>query len=386
MTDNNLAIYVHWPFCLSKCPYCDFNSHVSSSFEYSDWLIAYIKEVNQFKDYLKGKNISSIFFGGGTPSLMDPAIVKGLIEHLGSVASLDKDVEITLEANPTSSEYSKFEAFRESGINRISVGIQSLIDEDLRKLGRHHSAKEGIEAIKMARDVFDRYSFDIIYTREGQNLEAWKDELAKVMELASGHISLYQLTIEKATPFYSMHEKGELILPENDVAADMYEHSLDYLRSLGYKRYEISNFALEGLECKHNLTYWNYNNYLGIGPGAHSRISFDGAEVTALMNYNKPSKWMDLLKENQSPLQNKTPLNNKELVEEIIMMGLRLEGGINSDKIEKYLGLNFEDILDKKELARFIDGDFVSYKNNHLALTDKGMMMHSFIVPRVLKV
>ena len=384
MQNNNLAIYVHWPFCLSKCPYCDFNSHEASNFEYSEWLDSYRQEISHFQDFLKGKNIVSIFFGGGTPSLMDPSIIEGIIEHIGSIAKLDKDIEVTLEANPTSSEYNKFEAFREAGINRISVGVQSFIDADLKKLGRQHSSKEGIDAIKMARSVFDRYSFDIIYTREGQTLEAWKDELARIMEYASGHISLYQLTIEKATPFYSMHKKGQLILPENDIAAGMYQLALDYLRSLGYKRYEISNFAHPGQECRHNLAYWNYGNYLGLGPGAHSRITSSEVQIKALMNYHKPAKWMNLIKENKSPLQTQTNLNNNELIEEIIMMGLRLEGGIKDDKLEKYLNMNFEDILNKIELEKFIDSGFVLYKDGSLSLSDIGMMMHSYIVPRLI--
>lgn len=383
MVKQNLALYIHWPFCLSLCPYCDFNSHIASSIDHSAWTQAYIKELNHYKDYLKDKNISSIFFGGGTPSLMDPSIPKAIIEHIGEISNL-KDSEITLEANPTSSEYSKFEDFRKSGINRISVGIQSFIDADLKKLGREHNVLEAREAIKWAKETFPRYSFDIIYTRMGQILQGWKDELAQIMELASGHISLYQLTIEKATPFYSAHKKGKIILPENDIAADMYQHSLDYLRSLGYNRYEISNFAETGQECKHNLAYWNYDNYLGIGPGAHSRISFDGKSVTALMNYHKPNKWIGSLDENISPIQSQTTLNNSELVEEIMMMGLRLEKGIDSSKLDKYLGLEFDDILNFDELGKFIDGGFISYKNNHLALTDNGMIMHSYIVPRII--
>lgn len=384
MIDNNLVIYIHWPFCLSLCPYCDFNSHIASTIDHSSWLRAYKCELDQNKELLKDENISSIFFGGGTPSLMDPVIIRGIIDHIGSIAQLDKNIEITLEANPTSSEYNKFKSFREAGINRISVGIQSFIDADLKALGRKHSATEAIEAVKMAKSVFDRYSFDIIYTRENQTLDSWKDELSRIMELASGHISLYQLTIEKATPFYSMQQRGELILPENEIAADMYQHSLDYLRSLGYKRYEISNFAKEGNECKHNLAYWNYNNYLGIGPGAHSRISFDGKEITAIMNYHKPDKWMNLLEENKSPVQTKTILNNNELIEEIVMMNLRLEEGMTSNKLEKYLSLNFEDILNKEELDKFIDAGFVEYDKYNLTLTDKGMMMHSYIVLRLI--
>lgn len=385
MKDTDLAIYVHWPYCLSKCPYCDFNSHEASSFDYQSWLDSYRKELDSYKDFLFGKNIISIFFGGGTPSLMDPSIIEGIIEHIGNLANLDDNIEITLEANPTSSEYSKFEKFKKSGINRISVGIQSINEKDLKKLGRQHSPEEAINAIKMARDIFDRYSFDIIYTREGQSLNSWKDELSQIMELSDGHISLYQLTIEKATPFYSMHRKGKLILPENEVAADMYQHSLDYLRALGYNRYEISNFAKAGDVCRHNLVYWNYDNYLGIGPGSHSRISFDGKSVCAIMDYHGPAKWMNLIKEGSSPIQNKIALSKEELIEEIIMMGLRLEVGVTSEKLMKYLNLELEDVIDKNELEKFEEAGFIKRKDSAIALTDSGMMMHSYIVPRILK-
>lgn len=380
---EKLAIYIHWPFCLSKCPYCDFNSHVASSFDHREYLSSYLTELELYKDLLKGKYISSIFFGGGTPSLMDPSIPRGIIEYLSD--SIDENTEITLEANPTSSEYGKFEQFKLAGINRISVGVQSFIAKDLRALGREHSVHEAKDAIRAAKDIFDKYSFDIIYTRQGQSLEAWKDELSKIMELADGHISLYQLTIEKATPFFSQHKKGDLVLPSNDISADMYEHSIKYLRSLGYKRYEISNFAKEGQKCIHNLTYWNYDNYLGIGPGAHSRISYNGQNVTAHMNYHKPDKWMSLLKENQSPLQSKNNLSKNEILEEVVMMGLRLEEGIKPAKLEKYLGKDFNSLLDREILNQYIESGFVKYNNDCLSLTDKGMLMHSYIVPRIIK-
>jgi len=382
ITQGAIALYIHWPFCISKCPYCDFNSHIFTKVDNSLWLKAYKMEIDQYKDFLSTKKIKTIFFGGGTPSLMDPDIVGEVIDYLSPY--LQKNVEITLEANPNSSEYNKFAQFKKAGINRISVGVQSFNENDLQKLGRQHSVSEALDAISSAKEIFDKYSFDIIYTRENQSLGGWKGELEDIMRYADGHISLYQLTIEKATPFYYMHKKGELVLPESDLSADMYLHSLEYLRDLGYRRYEISNFAKEGFECRHNLAYWNYDNYLGIGPGAHSRLSYDSTSIMAIMNYHKPEKWLNLVVNGVNPAQSQGLLNNEELIEEILMMGLRLETGIDSKKLKEYLNLNLGEVLDLKAIEKFASGDFLVYDGRNLLLTDKGMLLHSFIVPRII--
>ncbi len=380
---NSLSIYIHWPFCLAKCPYCDFNSHVANKFDYLAWLETYKKEIEYFRSLIENRYIKSIFFGGGTPSLMDPSIPRGIIELLSNIGIIDPNTEITLEANPTSVEAKKFEEFQKAGINRVSIGVQSLREEDLKKLGRKHNSKEAITAINLAKGIFPKYSFDLIYAREGQNLTSWKEELQEAMEMAGSHISLYQLTIEKATPFYSMYKKGELILPESDIAADMYEWTLDYLRSLGYNRYEISNYALAGNESRHNLAYWNYDEYLGIGPGAHSRMVLDN-QLNALMNYHSPEKWLKLVNESGHGLQIKNILTGSEKLEEIIMMGLRLEVGITDEKLQKYVGKGFADALNIEEIVKLEKSGFVKFDGKHLALTDKGMLMHSSVVARML--
>lgn len=376
---------MHWPFCLSKCPYCDFNSHVASSFNHELWLDSYLKELEYFLPELEKRNIKTIFFGGGTPSLMDPSIISGIIEWLRKYELIDIEAEVTLEANPTSVEAKKLKAFHEAGINRVSIGVQSFIKEDLEKLGRTHSPDAAIGAIKVAASIFDRYSFDLIYARENQRMLSWQNELKDAMKLAGGHISLYQLTIEKGTPFYSMHQNGELILPENDLAADMYLWTKDYLVQNGYRRYEISNFARPGQECKHNLAYWNYDEYLGIGPGAHSRICLkDSKTPIALMNYNKPDKWLNLVQECGSAIQIQETLTAREIIEEVMMMGLRLEDGISDIKLQKYIDTKFGDILNMHTIETLLDKDFIKYDGNILKLTDKGLLMHSYIVPRII--
>ena len=376
---------MHWPFCLSKCPYCDFNSHVASSFNHELWLDSYLKELAYFLPELQSRRIKTIFFGGGTPSLMDPSIISGILGWLEQHELMHIGVEVTLEANPTSVEAKKLKAFHDAGINRVSIGVQSFIKEDLAKLGRTHSPDAAINAIKAAAGMFDRYSFDLIYARENQRMLSWQNELKDAMTLAGGHISLYQLTIEKGTPFYSMHQNGELILPENDLAADMYLWTKDYLTSHGYKRYEISNFALPGQECKHNMAYWNYDEYLGIGPGAHSRICLKGSRTPlALMNYNKPDKWLNLVQECGSAIQIQEKLTPREIIEEVMMMGLRLEDGITDAKLQKYLATKFDDILNMHTMETLLDKDFITYDGKILKLTDKGLLMHSYIVPRII--
>ena len=318
---------------------------------------------------------------------MDPSIVGGILGWLkrnGLIAD-DNTIEVTLEANPTSVETKKLEEFHDAGINRVSIGVQSLIAKDLEKLGRTHSPNSAISAIKAATKIFDRYSFDLMYARENQRMLSWQKELEEAMQFAGGHISLYQLTIEKGTPFYTQHQKGELILPENDLAADMYLWTKEYLGKHGYKRYEISNFALPGEECRHNLAYWHYDEYLGIGPGAHSRICLGNANSPlALMNYNKPDKWLNLVQECNHGLQTKEILSDREVIEEIMMMGLRLEDGITDEKLQKYLGIGFDDILDMKSVNMLMDKGFAQYDENVFKLTDKGLLMHSYIVPRVI--
>ena len=380
---NDLSIYIHWPFCLSKCPYCDFNSHVASTIDHNQWLKSYETEIEYFKDIIQNKYIKSIFFGGGTPSLMNPVIVEGIINKISNLAIIDNQTEITLETNPISFETEKFKAFKAAGINRVSIGVQSLKEDDLKKLGRTHDCMQAIKTIKAANTIFLRVSFDLIYARSGQTLKDWQEELKQAMQLATSHISLYQLTIEKGTPFYKLFKEGNLILPHSDAAAEMYEWTNHYLESKKYFRYEISNYAMIGHECLHNLTYWNYNSYLGIGPGAHSRIIESSSSVSAIMMWHKPEKWLDSVKTKNVGIQTNTKLTYQEIIEEMLMMGLRLSKGINISTLEQKLNTKLENILDMNNLKHYQALDLIRLDEN-IYLTDKGLMLHSYIVPRLI--
>ncbi|OZG31990.1 radical SAM family heme chaperone HemW [Rickettsia endosymbiont of Culicoides newsteadi] len=422
-----LSIYIHWPFCLSKCPYCDFNSHVSDKVDHNDWLKCYELELNHFKDTIGHKYIKSIFFGGGTPSLMKPFVVEGIISKIANLATIDEYTEITLETNPTSFETEKFKDFRLAGINRVSIGVQSLVENDLKSLGRQHDVGQAIKTIETARRIFPRISFDLIYARSNQTLKSWQDELTNAMQLASGHISLYQLVIEKGTLFYKLFNDGNLTIPSSDQAADQYEWTNLYLKSQGYFRYEISNYAILGHECKHNLTYWQYNNYLGIGPGSHSRVNMydivnsgefgarnDGAtpisnrratsdnvhnfssidysdftsNLYSIMMWHKPEKWLQTVKSLGCGVQHINKLSMQEITEEMLMMGLRLEKGINIDLIQKRTSKQLFEILDIQKATYYkklglLQWDEELGDKGHINLTDKGLMLHSYIVPRL---
>lgn len=378
-----ISIYIHWPFCLSLCPYCDFNSHLFDSIDHELWLLAYKKEIRYFAEKLKGRFVRSIFFGGGTPSLMKPKIVEVIIEEISSLAIISDYTEITLEANPTSYEAKKFQEFKLAGVNRVSIGVQSLNEDRLKFLGRKHSAKDAINAINSATKLFSRYSFDLIYANQDQNLEQWQDELKNAFALAGGHISLYQLTIEKGTPFYKSFHDGKLSLPSNDVAASMYEWTNDYLKANKYKRYEISNYAIDKHECIHNLCYWLYDEYIGIGAGAHSRLH-DEVGIQSVMMSHKPEGWLKMVLEEGHGIQTKTYLSKKEIVEEMLMMGTRLADGILINKFCKITGSNLCDVLNLETIKQYVEKGLVVMSSEKLQLTDKGLILHNYLVSRML--
>ncbi len=412
---------------MSKCPYCDFNSHVASQIDDDLWARSFENEIDYFSDTIYNKYIKSIFFGGGTPSLMQPFIVQRIIKKIASLALIDESTEITLETNPTSYETNKFQDFRAAGINRVSIGVQSLNEGDLKLLGRQHDVKQAIHTIESARALFPKISFDLIYARTNQTLKGWQSELATAMQLASGHISLYQLVIEKGTPFYKLFNEGALTIPDSDQAADMYEWTNAYLTSQNYIRYEISNYALSGHECKHNLTYWEYNNYLGIGPGAHSRINISNGlysndsskgnvkrgvsersvvtirehanppmfcetnleeqkSIHAVMMWHNPSKWLQEVSVNGCGIQTINKLSKVEIIEEMLMMGLRLEKGININDLQARIGKKLFEIIDIEAATSYKDSGLLTWDKQaaNIKLTDKGLMMHSYIVPRLL--
>ncbi len=380
-----LSIYVHWPFCLAKCPYCDFNSHVAPAQNHKLWLEHYHKELDFFSNIIKKKYIKSIFFGGGTPSLMSPFIVEGIIKKISDLGKIDLDTEITLEANPTSFEIEKFRAFKAVGINRVSIGVQSLVDDDLIKLGRQHNAMLAKKAIGSAKQLFDRVSFDLIYARPGQTLQAWQKELSEAMEFATGHLSLYQLTIEKGTIFYKLHKKGDLIIPPGELAADMYELTNSVLETRGLFRYEISNYAKYGDECKHNLVYWHYDDYLGIGPGAHSRLSKVNGQKEAMMMHHLPAIWLNEVSQKGCGMQSKNILSKKDTATEFLMMGLRLVEGVNLAKFGKIIGKSTEQFIDLEVLKQYVEIGLIKQDGQVLALTDRGLMLHNYLVPRLIK-
>jgi putative oxygen-independent coproporphyrinogen III oxidase len=378
-----VSVYIHWPFCLSLCPYCDFNSHVSTSINHNTWLEAYKKELSYFADRIAKRPIRSIFFGGGTPSLMEPNTILGIITAISKIAIVDKNTEITLEANPTSYELEKFKEFKAAGINRVSIGVQSLRNERLQSLGRKHSAQNALDAIKSAATLFDKYSFDLMYATQNQNLKAWQDELKEAIEFAGGHISLYQLTIEKGTPFFKLYNDKQLILPSNDEAADMYEWTNEYLQQNQYKRYEISNYAVRGHECLHNLCYWNYDEYIGIGPGAHSRLHNEDG-IVALMMTHKPQTWLDKVNEFGHGIQTKNQLSKIETIEEVLMMGTRLQAGIVEEKFQEITGTDFLHSLNIKTIEQLKQQNLVLMEAGQIKLSEKGLLLHSYIVPRML--
>lgn len=372
---QELAIYIHWPFCKSKCPYCDFNSHVREEIKEEAWKEAYVKQIEHNKDYLTSKKIVSIFFGGGTPSLMPAIIVDDIINELAKYAKLDSTTEITLEANPTSVEASKFKEFAKAGINRVSLGIQSLDDNELKFLGREHNTKEAIDAILLAQECFNRYSFDLIYALPEQKLSDWEKQLLKALKYAGKHLSLYQLTIEKGTKFYSLHKKSKFKIPEEELARDFYLLTQNIMNQHNLPAYEISNHASLGEECRHNLVYWKYGDFLGIGPGSHSRMNKKA--FNALYN---PEEWLNkALKNDNNIIQNSIDLTDEEIFSEAILMGLRLSDGIKERDLILRTGKDFS-FLNKKKLDYFLDQKMLALKENSLKASLKGKLLLNHII------
>jgi len=323
------AVYVHWPFCLSKCPYCDFNSHVRHrGINEARFLWAYEAEIAITAARVPHRTVSSIFFGGGTPSLMQPSSVQAIIDCIGKHWTIASDVEVTLEANPTSVEAARFRGFRAAGVNRVSLGVQALDDASLRELGRLHTAKEALDAVAIARSTFERYSFDLIYARPRQTPGDWADELKHAIAEAPEHLSLYQLTIEPGTPFFGLHKAGKLVVPDDDLARDLYDLTQAVCTDAGLPAYEISNHARPGAECQHNLVYWRGHDYAGVGPGAHGRLTIDGRRV-ATATEKRPEAWLMRVEDRGSGLTVEEQLTSSEAADEYLLMGLRLAEGID---------------------------------------------------------
>ncbi|HVJ53605.1 MAG TPA: radical SAM family heme chaperone HemW [Aliidongia sp.] len=371
MTDAGFGIYVHWPFCLKKCPYCDFNSHVRVEIDEARWRRALLAELDHYAGLTGRRRVTSIFFGGGTPSLMAPATAGAVIERIARNWDLDADAEITLEANPTSVEAERFAGFRSAGVNRASLGIQALDDRDLRFLGRAHSAGEARAAIALAARHFARWSFDLIYARPNQTLEGWAAELDQALDLAGDHLSVYQLTIEPGTAFHTAHARGDFILPDDDLAGALFELTQDRLAQADMPAYEISNHARPGQASRHNLTYWRYGDYVGVGPGAHGRLTLDGIKH-ATRQKKAPESWLDAVESGSHGTEETLPLDPEARFEEMLMMGLRLAEGIPRRRFMDELGRPPEAVLDAEGLARLIEGGFVTLDQERLMATPAG--------------
>ena len=385
MTTKGFAVYVHWPFCLSKCPYCDFNSHVRESVDHNHWRAALIREIDHAAE-IEAPNAgpaTSIFFGGGTPSLMEPATAEAVIARVAERWGLAADAEITLEANPTSVEAAKLADFHAAGINRVSLGVQALDDDSLKALGRQHDAAGALQAVRTAAKLFDRYSFDLIYARPGQTASAWRDELGRALAEAGDHLSLYQLTIEPGTAFHTLHNRGELVVPDDDSAANLYELTQEILGAAGMPAYEISNHARPGGESRHNLTYWRYGNYAGIGPGAHGRISAGGA-TTAFRRHRAPERWLDLVGENGHGTGEALPIELRQRIAEILMMGLRLTEGVGSKRFAEQTGGTLENALDARRLGDLAEEGLLELDEAGLRATADGRQRLNALLSHLL--
>jgi oxygen-independent coproporphyrinogen-3 oxidase len=354
------GVYVHWPFCLSKCPYCDFNSHVRhAAIDEERFARAFAREIATTAERTPGRTVSSIFLGGGTPSLMQPATVGAILDAIGKHWSLARDAEVTLEANPTSVEATRFHGYRAAGVNRVSLGVQSLDDAQLKALGRMHTAREALDAVAIARKAFERYSFDLIYARPDQSIDGWQAELRLAIAEAAEHLSLYQLTIEPDTPFAGLHAAGKLVIPNEDHARALYDATQELCEAHGLPAYEISNHARPGAESRHNLVYWRGDEYAGIGPGAHGRIDSDGVRH-ATATEKRPEAWLMRVEQLGHGVIVDDTLTREERADEYLLMGLRLREGIEPQRYRALAGRSLDQdriALLRDEGAITVDGD-----------------------------
>jgi oxygen-independent coproporphyrinogen-3 oxidase len=379
---ETLAVYIHWPFCRSKCPYCDFNSHVRDGVDATRWTQALVRDLERQAELSAGRAVGSVFFGGGTPSLMPPETVAALLDGVRSRWAVIPDVEITLEANPNSAEAERFRALAAAGVNRLSLGVQALDPVALRLLGRLHDTGEAIAAVEHARASFPRVSFDLIYARPGQSVAAWRSELDEALTLTGEHLSLYQLTIEPGTAFATLARRGELALPEEESTAALFEMTQERLAAAGLPAYEISNHARLGAECRHNLAYWRYQDYAGIGPGAHGRLTLDGTKY-ATRQHRLPEKWLAAVETKGTGIEETAAIDRETAIEEMSMMGLRLVEGISRAKLEHAAGLDAESLFGSN-LAPLIEGGFLTLDAERLAATAAGRQRLNAVLAALL--
>ncbi|NKW91454.1 coproporphyrinogen III oxidase [Rhodobacteraceae bacterium R_SAG9] len=377
--NGGFGLYIHWPFCQAKCPYCDFNSHVSREIDQFRWLRAYLNELDRVSKQTSGRVLNTVFFGGGTPSLMDPDVVAAILARVRQLWPTSNDMEITLEANPGSVEAGRFAAYHDGGVNRISMGIQALNDRDLQRLGRIHSVDEAKQAFDIARKTFDRVSFDLIYARQDQTLEDWKAELREALSMAIDHLSLYQLTIEQGTAFGDRYNRGKLRgLPEDDLAADLYEITQDICADAGMLPYEVSNYATIGSESRHNQIYWRYGDYAGIGPGAHARLTLNG-QRHAIETWRNPNKWLEEAEAGNGE-NLKEAIDQEDQAAEFLMMGLRLSEGVDLKRYEALAGKPIEG----DRVATLQDIGMIEIEKSRLRVLPQGRMVLNSVLSELL--
>lgn len=375
--EPGFGIYLHWPFCAAKCPYCDFNSHVRHQpVDQPRFVAAFLKEMERMRAISGPKVVTSIFMGGGTPSLMDPQTVGAILDGVAHHWHVPDGIEITMEANPSSVEAERFRGYRAAGVNRVSMGVQALNDRDLKFLGRLHDVADALKAIKLAREIFPRMSFDLIYARPKQTVAEWEAELAEAISYAVDHLSLYQLTIEEGTAFYGLHKAGKLIVPDGELSADLYEATQNITAKHGMPAYEVSNHAVPGAESRHNLTYWRYGDYAGIGPGAHGRLS-KGHYKLATATERHPEKWLEAVEANGHGMVDEELLGHEEQSDELLLMGLRLREGID---LVRWRDLSGRDLDPDKEDFLIQHGFLERLGNSRIRCTPSGMLILDAVV------
>lgn len=376
-----LALYIHWPFCVSKCPYCDFNSHVRESVDQDAWRAALLQDMAHEAGLTKGRPLTSIFFGGGTPSLMPPATVAALIDAAHVYWGFAEDIEITLEANPSSVEAARFADLAQAGVNRVSLGLQSLDDAALSFLGRAHSVAESLDALAIAQRHFARVNIDLIYARPDQTAEQWDDELRRALSFGTDHMSLYQLTIEPGTRFETMVRTGQFVPADNDDAATLYDMTQALTNSAGLPAYEISNHARPGSESRHNLSYWRYDDYIGIGPGAHGRRLNN-----ATQRHKKPENFLSAISRNGHAIAGEYPLDPPSRATEALLMGLRLAEGICLNRLSRKTDIAPDALLDAEAVERIASLGLLHRDGSQIVVTAKGMPLLDAILPEIVAV
>ncbi|MGV8997591.1 MAG: radical SAM family heme chaperone HemW [Parvibaculaceae bacterium] len=378
-TEGGFGIYVHWPFCLSKCPYCDFNSHVVANVDQRQWADALVRELTFMRDLTGPRRVSSVFFGGGTPSLMEVSTVEAVIGAIQRLWHVDNDVEISLEANPTSVEATRFLGYRAAGVNRLSLGVQSLDDAQLKFLGRLHSADEALKAIGLAREIFPRLSFDLIYARPEQTREQWARELRLALAHTVDHLSLYQLTIEEGTAFAKLYERGAFKLPDEDDAAALYTLTGEICAENNMSAYEVSNYAAPEAECRHNLVYWRYGDYVGVGPGAHGRITTSEGRI-ATAGFKAPGAWLASVEAKNHGLETREMVSATEQGDEMMLMGLRLSEGVSLSRFERLAGSP----LEATRLSGLVSQGLLTRDGDTIAATADGRLVLNGVLGRLL--